>query len=112
MAGQRSRLRRTANSKQAERFKPVLHPIPPGTKLVILRVRADGPFIEGRARTVGVARGRNRYRVKFDGDCIVRERIVHPDYQPHPDRMLEILTDLWRASNTEQVSEFFPDDGS
>ena len=39
----------------------------------------------------------------------VVDMIVHPDYQRAPERMLEILLDIWRASRTETVNEFFPE---
>jgi hypothetical protein len=67
------------------------------------------PCIEGRAVLLKhIAKA--RFQVRFLDEYRVKERVVHPDYQRDPERMLEILRDLWRASRTETVSEFFPEE--
>lgn len=71
---------------------------------------ATGPRIEGRAVIKGLALGPHRYPVQFVGDPVLRQRIVHPDYQRDPQRFLEILRDLWRASSSPLHGEFFPDE--
>jgi hypothetical protein len=86
------------------------HPIPVGTQVTVLRMSQAGASIEGRAVVKDIARGRNFYRVQFCCDPAVRQRIVHPEYQNNPDRMLEILRDLWRTSSTPAVADFFPPD--
>lgn len=88
------------------------HPIPVGTRVTVLRMSRAVAAIEGRAVVKGIARGRNFYRVQFSGDPAVRQRIVHPEYQNNPDRMLEILRDLWRASSTPEVPDFFPEENT
>jgi hypothetical protein len=89
------------------------HPIPVHERVAILRVPESGaPFIEGRAVVREVARGPHCYLVQFTGDPLLKQRIVHPDYQADPERMLEILRDLWRASSTPEVSDFFPEDNT
>jgi hypothetical protein len=76
---------------------------------VIRLPRGAAPFVEGRAVVKSAAAERHRYRVQFDGDPAVRQRVVHPDYQNDPERLLQILLDLWRASNAPDHSEFFRD---
>jgi hypothetical protein len=68
-----------------------------------------GASIEGRAVVREIARGPHRYLVQFSGDPLPRQRIVHPEYQRDPERMLEIMLDLWRASSTSEVADFFPE---
>lgn len=89
------------------------HPIGIGTTVTVFKIaQAHGPFIEGRAVTKGRARGRNRYLVQFMNDPRVRLRVVHAACQIDPERMLEILLDIWRASNEAAVDEFYPDESN
>jgi hypothetical protein len=86
------------------------HPIRAGETVTVIRLpQSAAPFVEGRAVVKGAAAERHRYRVQFHGDPAVRQRVVHPDYQGDPERLLQILLDLWRASNAPDHSEFFPD---
>jgi hypothetical protein len=86
------------------------HPIRAGETVTVIRLpHSAAPFVEGRAVVMGAAAERHRYRVQFHGDPAVRQRVVHPDYQGDPERLLRILLDLWRASNVPDHSEFFPD---
>ena len=86
------------------------HPIATGATVSIFRIfRRRAPLVEGRAVIKDVAHGRHRYRVQFIGDLLLKERIVHPDYQHDPERMVEIMRDLWRASATEAFDDFFPE---
>lgn len=85
-------------------------PIRAGETVTVIRLPHGGaPFVEGRAVVKGAAAERHHYRVQFDGDPAVRQRVVHPDYQNDPERLLQILLDLWRASDAPDHSEFFPD---
>src|SRR5262249_29002883 len=86
------------------------HPIPVGTRATVLRMSPAGASVEGRGVVKEIARGRHRYLVQFSGDPVLRERIIHPDYQADPERLLEILVDLWRASSTPAVADFFPEE--
>jgi hypothetical protein len=89
------------------------HPIPAGEVVTVIRVRpASAISIEGRAIIKGPARTPNSYHVQFLGDPVVRERIVHPDYQSDPERFLQILHSLWLASHAPEVSDFFPEDSN
>jgi hypothetical protein len=54
--------------------------------------------------------GKARFQIRFLNETLVKERVIHPEYQRDPERMLEILLDLWRASRTEDVNEFFPEE--
>jgi hypothetical protein len=85
------------------------HPIPAGELVTVIRVQpASAISIEGRAVIKGPARTPNSYHVQFLGDPVVRERIVHPDYQSDPERFLQILRDLWRANDAPDIDDFFP----
>jgi hypothetical protein len=85
-------------------------PIRAGETVTVIRLpHGAAPFVEGRAVVKGAAAERHRYRVQFDGDPAVRLRVVHPDYQNDPERLLQVLLDLWRASDAPDHSEFFPD---
>jgi hypothetical protein len=89
------------------------HPIPVGETVTVLRMRsAADPFIEGRAVVRDRARGPHSYRVRFIGDPVLRVRVIHPDNGSGPERVLEILRDLWRACNTPAVAEFFPEENN
>jgi hypothetical protein len=88
------------------------HPIPVGAQVTVLRMSTAGASIEGRAVVKEIARGPHRYLVQFSGDPLVRQRIVHPEYQRDPERMLEIMLDLWSASSTPEVAEFFPEENT
>jgi hypothetical protein len=67
------------------------------------------PCIEGRAVVLKhIAEA--RFQVRFLNETLVKERVIHPEYQRDAERMLEILLDIWRASNTPSVTEFFPED--
>jgi hypothetical protein len=89
-----------------------LYPLRVGTWVTVLRMSPAGPSIEGRAIIEGIARGPNCYRLQFSGDPITRERVVHPDYQHKPERMLQIMLDIWRASTTPAVPDFFPEENT
>jgi hypothetical protein len=85
------------------------HPIRDGETVTVIRLpHSSPPFVEGRAVVQGTAADRHWYRVQFDGDPAVRQRVVHRDYQNDPERLLQILLDLWRASDAPDHSEFFP----
>jgi hypothetical protein len=87
------------------------HPLAIGETIPVLSLAAAMlPRIEGRAVIRGAASGPHWYYVQFIGDPIVRERVVHPGYQRDPQRFLQILLDLWRASGSSSFDEFFPDD--
>ncbi len=86
------------------------YPIRAGETVTVIRLpRCGAPFVEGRAVVKGATAEPHRYRVQFHGDPAVRQRVVHPDYQNDPERLLQILLDLWRASCAPDHSEFFPD---
>ena len=84
------------------------HPIPIGETVTVLSLPIGSPpRIEGHAVIRGIARGRHRYFMCFDRDPILRERTAHSAYQRDPDAFLQVLLDLWRASNAPAVEEFF-----
>jgi hypothetical protein len=87
------------------------HPIPVGTCVTILRVSRAGVSIEGRAVIREIAPKPHTYLVQFIADPVLRERVVHLEYQ-RDQRMLEILRDLWRASSTPALPDFFPDENT
>jgi hypothetical protein len=83
------------------------HPIPIGATVTVLSLPTGmPPRIEGRAVIKGIARGPHKYQVEF-GDPVLRERVIHPDYQSNPEIYLQVLRDLWRGTNTPNVDEFF-----
>jgi hypothetical protein len=85
------------------------HPIAAEEVVTVIRVQpASATCIEGRAVIKGPASTPNSYRVQFLGDPVVRERIVHPDYQSDPERFLQILRDLWGANDAPDIDDFFP----
>jgi hypothetical protein len=89
------------------------HPIPIGTTVTVFGMPPGGaPFIEGRAVVKGRAHERHRYRVQFVGDPILRKRNVHTEYQRDSERMLEIVREIWRASSTTEIDEFFPEENN
>ena len=89
------------------------HPIPIGTSVAVFRMSPGAaPFIEGRAVVKGRAHERHHYRVQFVGDPILRTRNVHAEYQRDPERIVEIIREIWRASNTTEIAEFFPEENN
>jgi hypothetical protein len=85
------------------------HPIPLGEIVTVLRLpRTAAPFIEGRAVVVKHIE-KARYQVRFLAETALRERIVHREYQgAAAERLLEIMLEIWRASNSPAIDEFFP----
>jgi hypothetical protein len=101
--------RAQARAQQNEVFD-ASHPIAVGATVTVLKLsQSVAPAIEGVAVIEGVAPGKHEYLVRFLGDPSARKRVVHHDYQENPEQFLEMLRDLWRASNTPQIEEFFPD---
>ena len=86
-------------------------PIQVGERVAIFRIsQINGPFIEGRAVVKARVRGPHRYRVRFEVDGASRERVVRREFQHNPEAWLEILRDIWRASNEPAFDDFFPED--
>ncbi len=82
------------------------HPFLIGETVTVLRLpRTAAPLIEGRAVVQDVADDPHCYHVRFSGDPAPRLRTVHPEYQRDPERMLEILLDLWRTSESCRGTE-------
>jgi hypothetical protein len=112
------RMRNTMSTKGREQVLKRMtsrasHQIPIGETVAVLGMRASGaPFIEGRAVVKEIARGPHRYLVQFADDPVPRQRVVHPEYQRDPERMVEIMLDLWGASTTPAVPDFFPEENT
>jgi hypothetical protein len=91
-----------------------MHPFHPGQRVAIFRIgHFRRPFIEGRARIVSAIPGTpDFYRVRFEGERRIRERLAHPGaWQSEPERLLKQLIAEWQQSLTpELLREFFPDD--
>ncbi|MFZ0425217.1 MAG: hypothetical protein WAL80_20255 [Xanthobacteraceae bacterium] len=105
--------RRPVTKQPAKTAETAHHPIAIGATVTVLTVTRAGLLsIEGIAEIRGHAQGRHRYLVRFIGDPVVRRRTVHHDYQPDPNHMLEMMLDIWRASNAPEFDEFFPDSPS
>jgi hypothetical protein len=90
------------------------HPFRPGQDVTIFGFgHFRRPSIEGRARIVAPVHGiPDFYRVRFEGERRIRERLAHPGaWQTEPDRLLTQLIAEWRQSLTpELLREFFPED--
>lgn len=67
------------------------------------------PLIEGRATILGILDpARDLYRVRFSGETVPRERLVHPGpWQADPDAMLRALLGHWRMSLCREASSSF-----
>jgi hypothetical protein len=91
-----------------------IHPFLPGQRVTIFRLGYfRRPYIEGRARIVSAISGTpDLYRVRFEGERRIRERLAHPgDWQTNPQQLLQQLTAEWQASLTPALlREFFPDE--
>jgi hypothetical protein len=90
------------------------HPFRLGERVTVFRfAHFRRPCIEGRAEIVSAIPGvRDFYRVRFEGERRIRERLAHPgDWQSNPERLLKQLTAEWQASLTPALlREFFPDE--
>jgi hypothetical protein len=99
---------RVRKSKKSTSNAP--HPIAVGETISVFGIsRLRGPFTEGRAVISAISGGRNRYQLRFPHEPVLRERIVHREFQEDPRRFLEMLRDLWHSSATEAFDEFFPE---
>lgn len=86
------------------------HPLGIGETVAVVRLSdAWPPFIEGRATIRRTSEAPHCYWVQFPGDPVLRERVVHPDYQQDPVRWLAILNDLREPEiNGQRFPDFFP----
>lgn len=93
---------------------PSTHPFQPGQRVTVFRFgHFRRPFIEGEARIVSaIPTTPDFYRVRFEGERRIRERLAHPGaWQYEPDRLLKQLIAEWRQSLTpELLREFFADE--
>ena len=91
------------------------HPFRPGRRVTIFRFgHFRRPYIEGVAHIVStIPDTPDFYRVRFEGERRIRERLAHPgDWQENPKQLLKQLTAEWQASLTpDLLREFFPDEG-
>jgi hypothetical protein len=90
------------------------HPFRPGRRVTIFRFgQFRRPYIEGVAVIVSAIDDTpDLYRVRFEGERRIRERLAHPgDWQTNPQRLLRQLVAEWQASLTpDLLREFFPDE--
>jgi hypothetical protein len=90
------------------------HPFLSGQRVTVFRFgHFRRPYIEGRAEIVSAIPGTpDFYRVRFEGERRIRERLAHPrDWQTNPEQLLKQLTAEWQASLAPALlREFFPDE--
>jgi hypothetical protein len=110
MRSAKSTIGRERVPKRVDDVSDASHPIPTGETVTVLRLpRTAAPFIEGRAVIKGPMRGSHHYWVVFNGEVVARQRFVHAEYQgAAAERLLEIMVEIWRASNSPAIDEFFP----
>ena len=92
-----------------------LHPIAIGAIVTVLRRTAMSAVVEGHAVVKAIAPGHHRYRVRFTGDPVLKERAVYRavDHEAASDPQQKTETRLEsRCVDTELspiVSDFFPE---
>ena len=87
------------------------HPIPIGETVTVFRISPVGISAEGTAVIRSRASRSHQYYVAFGSDPTARLRSVLPDYRRHT-QLLQILREIWRASNTPAIDEFHPEESN